>query len=440
MNKIIIRLVAVGMALALSVTLVLMTTYAWLTLSTSPAVSGIQMSIGDNTLLVAADMTETSNGVTYHYPGEFSDTLNFSQHQSYQYLRSLGGMRPVSTADGINWFMPPGEEDSQDDLIQVTLSDGVAASFKLDNTLANANMTADQVEDNSEGHYVYLDFWVVAPAGNYTLRVSTGEDSSGSFLIDLPEAAKNDDGSYVLQDPDGGVSAIARVGFLVNDQKIEDDTMLHYVNSAQYNNRYKALRGNYSEAGTRASDNSYRFTIYEPNGDYHPGSTALNGAYVATMPIGLTENADAAPAAVNMLTAVQKYSSWMLSADGLERRINQSFQAFMINKDFSGSDEETVTSAFYDSLQGQISSYINKGEFIRKSTELGDYVSAEILDALDGDDYNGASEDVYIIKLERNIPQRIRMFIWLEGQDMDCTNNTGVSSFALNIELAGGSE
>ena len=49
-------------------------------------------------------------------------------------------------------------------------------------------------------------------------------------------------------------------------------------------------------------------------------------------------------------------------------------------------------------------------------------------------------DDVYIIKLERNVPQRIRMFIWLEGQDVDCVNYVSTSSLVVNLELAGASE
>lgn len=436
MNKIMIRLVAVGLSLALSVTLVLMTTYAWFTLSTSPTVSGIQMTMGDNTILVAADMTVTKENVTYHYPGAFSDTLNFSMHESYDYLRTLGGLIPVSTADGLNWFMPPVAQDDQSNLYQVTLSEGTVGSFQVDRTLAYANMPAELLEDHTGGHYVYLDFWVVSPAGNYTLRVSTGEDSGGSFLVDLPEAVKREDGSCALQNPEGGVSAIARVGFLVNDQTITDDTMLHYTNSADYEDRFKSLHGNYS----RLDGDAYRFIIYEPNGDYHPGNPDINGDYIGTLPLGFAENGQVAPTAVNALTTVQKKSSWAASADGQDTRINQALQTFLINKDISEMDEQTITGKFYSSLQGQISSYISKGEFIRKSAELYQNISKEILDQLDTEDYNGASEDIYIIKLERNIPQRIRMFIWLEGQDVDCGDKTSISSFALNIELAGGTE
>jgi hypothetical protein len=53
---------------------------------------------------------------------------------------------------------------------------------------------------------------------------------------------------------------------------------------------------------------------------------------------------------------------------------------------------------------------------------------------------SGATEDVYIIKLERNVPQRIRMFVWIEGQDVDCVNAVAASNFAINLELAGGND
>jgi hypothetical protein len=51
---------------------------------------------------------------------------------------------------------------------------------------------------------------------------------------------------------------------------------------------------------------------------------------------------------------------------------------------------------------------------------------------------SGATDDVYITMLQRNTPQRIRMFIWVEGQDIDCADsNSEQGSFVLNLELAG---
>ena len=52
-------------------------------------------------------------------------------------------------------------------------------------------------------------------------------------------------------------------------------------------------------------------------------------------------------------------------------------------------------------------------------------------------DKAGATDDVSITVLEKDVPQRIRMFIWLEGQDIDCTESIENVEFALSIELAG---
>ncbi len=50
----------------------------------------------------------------------------------------------------------------------------------------------------------------------------------------------------------------------------------------------------------------------------------------------------------------------------------------------------------------------------------------------------GATDDVYIAQLAKNKPQRIRMFIWLEGQDVDCVaSGAEGADFALTLELAG---
>ena len=51
----------------------------------------------------------------------------------------------------------------------------------------------------------------------------------------------------------------------------------------------------------------------------------------------------------------------------------------------------------------------------------------------------GAAENAIIVATERNVPQRVRMFVWIEGQDVDCVSNTAIdqSQFSLNVELAG---
>ena len=51
----------------------------------------------------------------------------------------------------------------------------------------------------------------------------------------------------------------------------------------------------------------------------------------------------------------------------------------------------------------------------------------------------GATDDVIIVDLQKDVPQRIRMFVWVEGQDVDCTNVLADAGLMINLELAGSS-
>ena len=108
------------------------------------------------------------------------------------------------------------------------------------------------------------------------------------------------------------------------------------------------------------------------------------------------------------------------------------------------SDEDSANLLYGTFLQGQISTYVEKGRFLSSTRNLISLLKSnngtvpESL--LSRESTAGATDDVEIIKLERNVPQRIRMFIWLEGQDIDCVDSVSSSRFAINIELAGGDE
>ena len=85
-----------------------------------------------------------------------------------------------------------------------------------------------------------------------------------------------------------------------------------------------------------------------------------------------------------------------------------------------------------------MSPYVDMGRFYKRTSDLASYQGTVAADQKL--DTAGAVDDVYIIELERNVPQRIRMFIWLEGQDVDCTNLSGAASLILNLEFAGSTE
>ena len=134
----------------------------------------------------------------------------------------------------------------------------------------------------------------------------------------------------------------------------------------------------------------------------------------------------------------------MVDGSSKSTLLEQYFETAMYAQTGKKLNESEMEDLFYDAyLQGQISPYIKTGGFIQHTGNLyaelsktDKHVPAEYLQ----EQNYGATDDVYIIELERNVPQRIRMFIWLEGQDVDCVNGINTSRLALNIELASGDE
>lgn len=432
MRKVYFKLIALSLMLVISVSMVVAVSYAWVVMSTSPEISGLQVTIGGgNTILVAPDVSNIIDGVTYHYPGKFDEKLNFGQHASYDYLEEVESLMPVSTADGIHWFLPAYYDGSdpmvQDGRIQAGQIKDIR-EFTLETDLTHANLTDVEEEELIEGSYVYLDFWVVSPGTDCTLRVSVptldGDNSGGSFLLEQPNP---ENGKFTLHR--SHAAAMFRVGFLANTDMVLDDSMLYYLNSIAYDQDYRSLRGWYAEPGVHQYGGLYeRFTIYEPNADYHPGLEGMDGMYLVTDPIGLQEDEPAAVSVLDRVTA-QKKSDW-ITLDNGQLMLEQIFQSAIIGKE--GMESAELRNYFYDTyLQGQVEHFVNKGAFVKRSENLTDQL---ILDpALTA----GATDDVYIVKLDRNIPQRIRMFVWLEGQDADCTNLTKGVSMMLNLEFAG---
>ena len=429
MKKVYIKLFFTVVSLLVSATMVFSVSYAWLVLSKSPAVNGISVMIGGGkTILLAADMTKTvtdekGNTQEVHYPGKFSDNLNLSSCDTYSYLNECSGLMPVSTADGRYWMIPEYNEDGE--LLPVE-------QFTVDDQLSFANR-------NEGGCYIYLDFWVVSPGSAYDLHVSTDKQTmQGSYLIELPDVKSVQDGRFTLANPQRIVPASARVGFLVSGENAHDADMTAYMESADYNDRYGRLLGIYQAPGQKADPvQTTSFTIYEPNGMLHPSDAIEEGSYQITQPLGFTQQIQETD--VSDRLTVQNESCWNKTETGLQ--LEQIFQAAIIEK--TGLTAVKAKDYFYRTvLQGQVSPYLSTGLFIKDTEAL--YYSAASDGCVSQSDVKGlrtagASDGAVIARLERNVPQRIRMYVWLEGQDADCQNASIVSAsqIALKIELAG---
>ena len=426
-KKVYAKLVCAALVLLSAMAMIVMGSYSWFTLSTSPAVEGIQVAVGGgSTILLAPDVV---NSAGKHYPGAFGATLRLDDLLDAD---AHSGLTPVSTADGLNWYLPVYYTEDDPEVRAGTAKAGDLKpydQFLCDERLTYANLAAGD-EKAAEGSYLYADFWVVSPGSRYELRVSTSDDASGagSYVVDMPQVVETEDG-FAMQTPEYPASESLRVGFLVNQNAAADSATAYAANGGDQ--RYTTLMGGYQEKGKPTSPlYSYNtFHIYEPNGSSH--SAQGETGYIATYPLGRNDTS-VTGIPVGGRLSVQMASQWE------KNKVNDLFTA-SVQQAGDTATAADVQAQLYKTLAGR-SDYVNKGQFIQNTDKL--YANLEedhtVLQAtLEQMAKAGANESNSIVTLERNVPQRIRMFIWLEGQDADCVSGASVSGFAMRIELAG---
>lgn len=408
-----IRILVSALLILLSLSMLVMVTFAWYVMSTAPEVAGMQIKIGSDTIRVAPDCTDKSGE---HYPGAFSGTL--AATESGDLWRDFWGLLPVSTADGKHWYaakyapLEQGGERNEDE-------------FTEDTELKLANQTT---RPTSGGNYLYLDFWVVAPK-DYDLRVSTSSKSGeqvGSFAKVLPAVTEDKNGSFTLNMSRRQAEASLRVGFLVNE---EQASLAGYQASESYDTAYKILKGVYQDPGKALPTSDTKFTIYEPNCDWH-AEAERNGRYSETWPLALRDGKIQPIKLTDIGTSLAAQTSAAWTGE-LTKTLDT---VVLAAKSRNKADNQSVQSDFEKSITAQSSKYVTGGQFIKDSANLKDGA------AVSGMETVGATDDAVIVSLKKNVPQRIRMFVWLEGQDVDCTNEAAVKTLLLNLELAGQSK
>ena len=426
-KKAYIKIACTAAALLCAMAMIVMSSYAWLTASTSPVAEGIQVAVGGgSTILLAPDVV---NDEGKHYPGAFGATLRLDDLLDTD---AYSGLTPVSTADGLSWYLPVYYTENDPEVLARTAKAGDLKpydQFLCDETLTYANLSAGD-EKAAKGSYLYVDFWVVSPGSRYELRVSTSDDASGagSYVVDLPQVVETKAG-FDMQTPEYPASESLRVGFLVNQNAAADSVAAYAANRGDQ--RYTTLRGAYQEAREQVQPAfSYNtFYIYEPNGSSHTAQRETG--YIATYPLG-RNGTSVTGIPVGGKLSVQMASQWE------ENKVNDLLTA-SVKQAGDTATAADVQAQLYKTLAGR-SDYVKKGQFIQNTDQL--YTSMRedhtvLRDTLEKMDKAGANESNSIVTLERNVPQRIRMFIWLEGQDADCVSGASVSGFAMRIELAG---
>ena len=416
-----IKILASALLIVLSLSMLVMVTFAWYVMSTAPEVSGMQIKIGSDTIRVAPDCIDESG---QHYPGAFQGVL---ETDTTAIPENFWGLIPVSTADGKHWFSATYESLENG-------GDRKTDEYLEDTTLSSANLTA---RPKSGGNYLYLDFWVVAPK-DYDLRVSTatrGSGQSGSYVKVFPQVKMDAARNYSLDETQRQAESSLRIGFLVNEDVVSGES---YENSTNYDSAYKILKGVYQEQGKELPTSQTSFTIYEPNCDWH-ADIEINGQYKQTSPLAWKDGKvkPVTLESVQTKLAAQTSATWTQADNGTETKLAQALQTAVLDAKTTNRSITNGQSAgeylLNQYLKGQLSGYITSGQFVKSTRDLQDGVRLD----KENIEKSGAADDAVIVSLKKNVPQRIRMFVWLEGQDIDCTNEAALKTLLLNLELAG---
>lgn len=450
MKKTLIKLSAAGIMVVISLVVAVVSTFAWYSMSGAPEATGIQLKIGGNgTIQIAADITVVTEDGVLHYPGTFTDSINFSRLSSYDYLGDVVGLTPVSTADGVHWFFPTYYEGDKGEYAGLQGSLRPISDFLMDDSYQYANLSALPEDDAVSGSYVMLDFWVKAPM-DCSLRVSYGDAESGSYVVSMPHPTKGEDGEYEMATPNDALAASVRIGFLADTRTQTDNSMQEYSYSSYFDDTVTSLRGVYAEVGEEWDGYQPQFTIYEPNGTYHSGEDSYvltedglsyrsyeDGSYVKTYPVGYVDG-QAQLVDVTEQTTVQQATRWL--EEGSSLLIQQLFATFMLGES-QDNDADGLFSKFCSEYLGyRCDAYVEKGSFFQSSDRLEqvcDSKGVATSESVGKLQTAGATDDVIIVELEKDVPQRIRMFVWVEGQDVDCTNVLADAGLMINLELAG---
>ena len=339
---------------------------------------------------------------------------------------------------------------------------------------ATQNDTTNSKEKEKQCYYIYTDIWLKTEQDKANVYLSIPNNASdykqdatenshyGSYVMSyhVNEAA---DGQKQIQLTEGGSETSARVGFLV----IGDNTL-------PQNPEYTDVTSN-------------NFYIYEPNADrrsevdkssndydadqYVAGFKAKDnignltygnakGCYLPTYPIGV-RNDNTSENLQNALTAIsnpsQNYDktvkSWHSDGQGktdtykgYDGQISEFPADHLLvqkastwKKDDGTATQELTAEKFDSTMIGTMGTFFplkNLKEIYPESKKLGgnnsDYTAFKA-ESITGE----LRPSVPLVTLTKDKPVKVRLYFWLEGQDVDCWNDIADTDFLVNLEFVG---
>ena len=456
MNKAKPKMIASALIFVIAMVMLVSASMAWYTLSTKPEVTGISGVVSaKRKLLISKD------NITWDRD---APVLNLSES-----FENLAPLKPVSTVDGLNWFLP--EYEASGALKPVN-------QFTRDYNLTHANVSIAGLSGNAlesakrKGYYVYTDFYLKTEDDNANVQISYvnpyalenndyGSDDCSyclpSYTFELidNETTIIDNNSvitaggkkYQIRNVGLNAEKSVRIGFLVNpdyqdspansDYEAKNDFYIYEPNAD--------LRSKDIKPGSKDYEERYKIKYseterYIANYDFEEDTSAESPApvdykddcYYETLPVAYNGGTYSLARITPSKLLAQKHCEWDFDA------LKQSYIEFIEGREPKWWSSKNVK--FYSDNNTSIGSFLNS-EALYNALQLsakggtGEGISLEKTDGgypfERGEQY--ASQT--IITLYKDKPVKIRMFVWIEGQDIDCWNDVSLGKFVVNVEF-----
>lgn len=380
------KLAVAGIGLMLAVVLLAVGTFAWFTVNTRAEVNGITVSfVNDGTQWPFEFSMDYREKGYDEAAATWAKEINISELFEEEYK-----LRPISTSDLVHWYGAKYDANGN-----------VAAFQEVPlQTIANQKEPAEG-ERVGTNCVIYVDVWVRTrdPNTNYdlklnnpgldtdgkTLKLDEGETNFGTYVLWTPVWTPDEDsktgGQYSAASANDAMASI-RVGFSVSDQD-----------------------------GRDIENEQFRNCIFEPNADLHNG---------------LGEKAE--NEALRYLTGTTG-SEVVKDHAAPDKQFYQDKQFYETYVPQFRSDHESYTMTVQQTIQQSASSW---NEEKLRELNIGELDSTCIgaIGTIQGDATIASN-------VERGKPRMIRIYFWLEGQDVDCWNQIKGGSLYANLEFRG---
>ncbi len=420
------KLFSAALMLALSLVMLVGASLAWFTVSTAPEISGMQVTMyADLDLLISKTGEEGTffqsvSTEKEDVPDDYASIDNFPFYAQ---------LKPISTVNGTDWFRPKykanGELEPVSQFLPSTLETHANVLMgTLSGEEENQKFTFypetsyDYFTAYNNGYFVYADVWLTTENADgvaVTLSVpnlnslqswETGDESQfsqdhgkkyGTFALGKYEMVENaGEGQEKIAKVDNNVQTALRVGFLVDNQ--------FYIWEPNADQR-SDFTNKPKKSQLTEPDYIIGYQLEDDQSNYQEGQ------YIKTKPVAYGAN--------NVITTteiptnrllVQLKSEWDLTELAKEENVRN-----------PNSNHVETFGKFFTSTQALYNALDSDG-----------LASAETLGTVE----QGLASSNILLTLQKDEVKQVRLFFWLEGQDVDCWNDIASGSFLVNLEFA----